>query len=119
MATTGWFNERISEQLRREIMWVLANEMRDPRVPSICTVTEIKLSQDCYNATVFVSVYLEKEAADEAIAVINKAAAYIQRIVAGKVSLKHFPKLFFKLDTTLGQVIRIHNLLEEVKDDLV
>jgi ribosome-binding factor A len=118
MSSLQWFNERAKERLYREITWVIANMLRDPRIPAIVTITSLKLSPDKRNATVFISVVGEKKEQHDAIIALNGAAPFIQRTVAERVSFKHFPRLLFKLDHSSEHANRINELLEQVKDDL-
>lgn len=118
MGTLHFHNERLAEQLQREIGQVISQEVRDPRIPSVVTITHIKLAQDIRNATVFVSIFGEKDEKDEAIEGLNKAAAFIQRVVAGRITVKHFPRLCFKLDNSIEEGLHINDLLKEIKDDL-
>jgi len=112
-------HERITEDLRREITWTIANKMRDPRVPDIVSVTEIKLADDNRNATVFVSVYGTESEKKGALIALNRACPYIQKVVAERVSMRHFPKLLFKIDDSLDRGMKINELLKEIQDDLV
>jgi ribosome-binding factor A len=111
--------DRLQEDFRREIAWAIANRVRDPRVPGVVTVTEFKLAPDTRNATVLVSVFGDDGAQTQAVEVLNKAAAFIQNIVAPRIRIKHFPKLYFKLDKSLDYRERLDDLLEKIKDDLV
>lgn len=118
MSSPAFYKERLKHDLAREIGWTIANRVRDPRVPSFVTVTEIRLSDDTRNATVYVSVFGEDVEKTEALDALQHAAPYIQKNVAGKVKMKHFPRLRFKLDRSLDRSQRINELLDEVKDDL-
>jgi ribosome-binding factor A len=109
---------RLAEQLQKEISIVITQEMRDPRIPTLVTITRIKLAQDTRNATVYVSIYGETKEKNEALAALNGAAPFIQRVVAGRVTVKHFPRLCFKLDNSIEYGGHINELLKEVKDDL-
>ena len=111
--------ERLQEQLKHEIGTVIAQEMRDPRIPPVVTITQLKLAQDTRNATVFVSIFGDEKAKGDAIAALNTGAAFIQRLVSARVTVKHFPHLFFKLDNSLEHTQHINELLKEIKDDLV
>jgi ribosome-binding factor A len=119
MATPKWHIERLRELLHREIGTVIAQETRDPRIPGIVTVTEVKLAKDVRNATVYVSVMdgdiEEKEGTVDAL---NKAAPFIKRAVASRVSVKNFPHLIFKLDTSIEQGRRISELFKTIQEDL-
>lgn len=118
MSSPMYYKERLKHDLAREIGWTIANRVRDPRIPSIVTVTEVRLSADTRNATVFVSVFGEDVVKTEALAALQHAAPFIQNRVAEKVKMKNFPRLHFKLDRSLDQSERINELLDEVKDDL-
>lgn len=118
MSSPHWFNERAKEQLHREIAWVIANQLRDPRIPSIVTITQIRLAPDKRDATVFVSVFGDEKEQKSAMIALNNAAPFIQRTVSERVSFKHFPHLTFKLDHSIEHAERINELLDQVKDDL-
>lgn len=118
MSSTSWYTERVSEELSRKISSVIAQRLRDPRIPPVVSVTGIKLAPDSRNATVFVSVFGEQDEMHKALVALNHAAPYIQKIVAASMSLRNFPRLYFKLDTTIEHSQRINELLQEIKDDL-
>jgi ribosome-binding factor A len=117
MSSPKYYYDRMREQLKHEISDVIANDVRDPRVPSIVTITDLKLGEDTRNATVHVSILDDKK--EEAVEALNKAAPFIQKIVARRVTAKNFPKLYFKLDRGLDHSDRINQLLKQIKDDLV
>ena len=119
MPAPQFYNQRMTEDLKREVAWVIANELRDPRLPEMITVTDIKLSSDTRNATVFVSFYEEGEhASKDALSALTHAAPFIQKMVASRVKIKNFPKMVFKQDNGFEHSAKINELLEQVKDDL-
>jgi ribosome-binding factor A len=115
---TSHFLERVREDLLREISWVITNKVRDPRVPSVVTVSDVELAADTRNATVYVGVYGDEQTKKGALIALNRAAPFIQKMVGERVSLRNFPKFYFKLDTSLERGMRINELLREVQDDL-
>jgi ribosome-binding factor A len=118
MPTHNFHIERLAEMLQREIGIIIAQEMRDPRIPPVVTVTRVKLAQDIRNATIFVSVYGDKDVKDNAIEALNKAASFIQHVAASRIVVKHFPHLSFKLDNSIEHSQHIDELLKEIKNDL-
>lgn len=118
MPASHYHFERLREQLQHEIGIVIAREMRDPRIPSVVTVTQVKLAQDTRNATVSVSIYGDDQVKNGALQALNAAAAYIQRMVSSRITIKNFPHLYFKLDNSLEHSQHINELLKEIKDDL-
>ena len=118
MAAPHFHKERLSELMHREISAVIARELRDPRIPSILTITGIQLGADLRNATVFFSVFNDEFSKNDVTKALNKAAPYIQRLVASRITIKHFPRLYFKHDDSLKHTQHINGLFEEIKDDL-
>jgi len=119
MATPKWHVERLSELLHREIGTVIAQDLRDPGIPGIITVTEVKLSKDVRNATVYVSVMDgDKEEKEGVLDALSRATPFIKRAVASRMSVKNFPHIIFKLDTSIEHGQRINELFKGIQDDL-
>jgi len=119
MATPKWHVERLSELLHREIGTVIAQDLRDPGIPGVVTVTEVKLSKDVRNATVYVSVLDgSKEEKNAVIDALGRATPFIKRAVASRVVVKNFPQLIFKLDTSIEHGQRINELFKDIQADL-
>ena len=118
MPENSYYGARTAENLKREILWVIMNEMNDPRLPPTIIVPSINLAKDNRNATILVSILADEAEQIEALKVLNKAAGFIQSTAAKRVKMKHFPKLFFKLDKSFEHLSKIGEILDKVKDDL-
>jgi ribosome-binding factor A len=115
----NWHTQRLREELHKEIGLIIAGELRDPRIPDVVTITEVRLAPDCRNATVFVSLMGDAAMKKEAVAALNHAAPFLQHVVAARIVMKFVPKLYFKLDKSLEESDHLNELLKEIKDDLV
>lgn len=118
MPTQNFHVERLAEMLQREIGTIISQEMRDPRIPPVVTVTRVKLAQDIRNATVFVSIYGEEDVKSNAVEALNKAVSFIQRVAASRIVVKHFPRLRFKIDNSIEHGRHIDELLKDIQNDL-
>ena len=114
----SYHRERLREELHKEIGCAIANEMRDPRVPDIVTVTEVKLAPDCRNATIFVSLMGDEREKAETVTTLNKAAPFLQHVVAKRIVVKFIPKLYFKIDKTIEQSNRLNDIFNTISGDL-
>ena len=115
----NWHVERLREELRKEIGLAIAAEMRDPRIPDVVTITEVRLAPDCRNATIMVSVMGTAAEQKAVVDVLNHAAPYLQHVVAGRIVMKFIPRLYFKLDKSLDESEHMGRLFKEIQDDLV
>jgi len=118
MSNLKWHHQRIKETLQREIAWTISHKVNDPSVGDIVTVTDLKLAPDTRNATVFVSVYGDDRQKKNALAALNHAAAFIQKSIAPRITIKNFPRLYFKIDVSAERSEHINTLLGQLKDEL-
>ena len=95
-------------------------ECRDPALhDASIAVTEVRLSPDLRNATVFV-MPLGGANATEIVAGLKRSTAFLKRLIAREVTLRYAPNLIFELDISFDQADRIAALLArpEVERDL-
>ena len=107
---------RVGEELRHILAQVFDRaELHDPAVQDTpITVTEVRASPDLKNATAFV-VPLGGDAAvtDRVLEGLNRATPYLRRILAGKVRLRHIPRIKFLADRSFDEARHIEGLLRE------
>jgi ribosome-binding factor A len=112
---------RVGEELRHVLAGLLRpGELSDPMLfDASITVTEVRLSPDLRNATVFVMPLGGVNTAD-IIAGLRRSAPYLKGQVARLVRLRHVPNLSFALDSAFDTADRIAALLhsEAVERDL-
>jgi ribosome-binding factor A len=95
-------------------------ELRHPALQNLSiTVTEVRLSADLRDASVFVMPLGGVNAA-EALAGLERCAGFLQRRLARDVPLRFAPRLVFTLDPSFDYAGRIDRLfaLPEVQRDL-
>ncbi len=114
----GYHKSRLREDLRQRITMVIKERIRDPRVPELVSVTDIVLSDDTRHATVYLSIFGDEAYRQDALDVLNKAAAFVQHQVSTGLRSKYMPQLLFKLDSAIDKTTRIDSLLDALHDDL-
>ncbi|HYN38048.1 MAG TPA: 30S ribosome-binding factor RbfA [Rhodospirillales bacterium] len=107
---------RVGEELRHTLAWVLERgELRDPALAaSPVTVTEVRISPDLRQATVYV-MPLGGEAQDTIIAALTRARGFLRRRIAGSVHLKFVPDLTFQIDRSFEEADRIARALRQAR----
>lgn len=104
---------RVNEQLKREVMRVIRQEVKDPRIGFI-TITGVEATRDLSLARVFVSVMGEEEEKQESLEGLRAAAAFIRTELGKRLHLRHIPEVDFRLDRSLDHAMRVRELLDEV-----
>jgi len=110
--------EIVGDEMRKVMQDIISNEVKDPRVPLLTSVTMVKMTQDLSHATIFVSVYGTDEEKREALAALDKAKGFIRFEMCKRINLRLAPELHFKIDNTLDEAARMDYLIDKVmKED--
>ena len=103
---------RLAEAVRHALADLFARgEVRDPALEGrSVTVSEVKLSPDLREATVFV-LPLGGEDAKAALEALNRAAPFLASQVAKRVATRFVPRYRFRADERFAEASRIESLL--------
>ena len=104
--------DRVNELLRSEISYLIARQIKDPRVAGVISITEVLASNDLRSARVFVSVMGHDANRREALEGIRSAASFLRRELRERVNLRHTPHLTFQLDDSIEEGDRVLRLME-------
>jgi ribosome-binding factor A len=106
--------ERISSLIRKEISDLLLEQVNDPRLSSLISVTEVWTSSDLKNAKIYIST-LEGEAnKDEILEGFNAASGFLRKELGNRLRLRQVPHLSFHFDDSIEKGARILGLIEQV-----
>lgn len=104
---------RVGEVLRHALSeYFSRNAFGDLSDAASLTISEVKVSPDLRNASVFV-MPLGGKNLDRISQALNEAKASIRYQIASIVKLRYMPQLEFKTDSTFDQVDQIEALLRD------
>ena len=109
--------DRINGLLQQEISQLLLQQIKDPRLNGIISITQVSTSSDMRNARVSLSVMGDKKTQEDGLAGIRSAAAFLRRELKERLTLRYVPFLSFQLDNTLetaDRVMQVMNRIQEV-----
>ena len=106
--------ERVKELLKTEISDILRREIKDPRLGFV-TITDAEVSKDLRHARIFVSVMGDKQAKEESLGVLKRAAGHIRGEFGRRAHMKVIPEISFQFDTGVEHGARIFELLQQVE----
>ena len=109
--------EIVGDEMRKVMQDIISNEVKDPRVPLLTSVTQVKMTRDLSHATVFISVYGTDRDKSEALSAIERASGFIRCEMCKRINLRLAPELHFKLDNTLDEAARMDALIDRVMED--
>ncbi len=109
--------ERSTALLREELTDILRSEVRDPRLNEV-TVSAVRLSRDRRHARVFVIAAQQGQEEEQAVlAALSRAAGYVRRCLAQRLSWYKAPEITFQLDEGMKQGDRVLALFNDLESE--
>ncbi len=114
---------QVGEKIRHVLAGLfMRGDFYDPNTFKLIniTITEVRISADLRNATVFISPFQIKEK-EYIIKLLESLSGQIRKIISPQLDMRHSPELTFRLDKSFEQSNHIEEILNrpEVKRDLV
>ena len=110
-------NNRINEEVLRELSKIIREDVKDPRVSLMTSVTLVEVAPDLKTAKVYVSVLGDKEAGINTVKGLKSSAGFIRGKLAHSVNLRNTPELFFILDDSIAYGVRMSRLIDQVNEE--
>jgi ribosome-binding factor A len=106
---------RAGELMRHALVDILrADEIRDPVLAGVpVTLTEVRMSPDLRNATIFVEPLGGGEAAREVVKALNRHHKFLRGRLGHAIDMKFTPALKFLHDDTFDEAARMSALFAD------
>ena len=105
--------ERINAELQKAISNIISNDIRDPQIDAIISVSSVETTPDLSYARVFITS-IGTTSTKEVLNRIKGAAGFIRGRLSKAVKLRITPRLEFMLDNSLEYGSKIDNILNSI-----
>ena len=105
--------EKVNEEFKRELGKIIDQDLKNPNITGLISVTKVKTSSDLKYARISVSI-LNSKNKKETLDGLKNATGYIRSELAKRVNLRYTPELVFELDESLEYGAKIDNILKEI-----
>ncbi|WP_024620652.1 30S ribosome-binding factor RbfA [Metaclostridioides mangenotii] len=116
---------RIAEEIRKVVSTMLISGVKDPRINSMVSVTDVEVTNDLRYAYVYVSILGGDQ--HSTLLGLKSAGGYLRRELGKSIKLRYIPEIIFKFDDSLERGMYMEKLInsvnkkssdkEEVEDD--
>ncbi len=108
--------KRIAEEIRKVVSTMLISGIKDPRITSMVSVTDVEVTNDLSYAYVYVSILGGDE--ESTLKGLRNAVSYIRREVSRNVKLRHTPQIIFKIDDSIKNGMYMSDLIRKVNENI-
>jgi len=105
---------KVADRIKVIVAEMLERRIKDPRLGFV-TVTDVRVSGDTQNASIFYTVLGEDADLDSTAAALESAKGLIRSEVAKQLGMRHAPTLEFIQDALPESARAIDDLLEKVR----
>ncbi|MCX7116224.1 MAG: 30S ribosome-binding factor RbfA [Gammaproteobacteria bacterium] len=110
--------ERVAEQIQRKLAQIIQQEIRDPRLPGLITISGVEVSKDLSHAKVYftaLSATTIQVETTQAETILNTAASYLRTALARTLEARIIPQLHFMYDHSLEHGRHLSQLMKDVQ----
>jgi ribosome-binding factor A len=105
---------KVAEQIKFVVAEMLQRRVKDPRLGFV-TVTDVRITGDGHDATVFYTVLGDADARAESAIALQSATGLLRSTVGKRLGLKFTPTLSFVLDAVEEDAAHLEDALARAK----
>jgi ribosome-binding factor A len=109
--------DRVNELLREEISGVVRDELRDPRIGGLVSITRVDVSPDLRRANAWVSVLGTEAERAGTMAALESARPFVRKQLSRRLSLRVTPDVQFVRDPSLEEGQAMTDLMRRTAEE--
>ena len=102
---------------RRSDERIKPQEIKDPRIHMMTSVTSVEVAPDLKTCKAYISVMGSDEEKKDTIAGLRSAEGYVRRQLAKRLNLRNTPEIQFVLDQSIEYGVHMSRLIDEVNKE--
>ncbi|MBE5937005.1 MAG: 30S ribosome-binding factor RbfA [Lachnospiraceae bacterium] len=92
---------RVNGEVQKELSRIIREEIKDPRIPAMTSVTDVEVTGDLKYAKIYISVLAGSEEKAACMKGLKSATPFIRTKLAKTINLRNTPELTFVLDESI------------------
>lgn len=108
-------HERLEQDVKIALSDIIMNEVKEPSVTGLISVTDVKITPDQKYAKVYVSIF-EKQNKNKVVDALKKATGFIKKELGKRVRMRNMPDITFELDNSMEYGEHMDRVIKEVME---
>ncbi len=105
---------RINGEVQKEMSIIIRDELKDPRIAPMTSVTDVEVTTDLKYAKIYVSVFGDADTKEKTLQGLRSSASYARHLLAKSLNLRNTPELEYKLDESMEYGAAMSKRIDEV-----
>lgn len=105
---------RISQEIKKEVSNLIANEVNNPKVSPMTSVTDVEVTPDLQFSKIYISVLGDDKDRENTLEGLESAKGFIKYELGKRLSLRNIPDITFINDTSIERGLYMDQLIDKV-----
>lgn len=110
-------NSRINEEVRKELSEIIRDDLKDPRISAMVSITKVDVTKDLRYAKVYVSIFGKEEEKESTLTALKNSAGFLRKEIGSRINLRYTPQIIIELDNSIEHGMHIDELLHKIKGE--
>jgi len=107
-------NIRINSEVQKALIVIIRDEVKDPRIHPLTSVSAVEVTPDLKYCKAYVSVLGNDEDKKKTMAGLKSSSSFIRGCLAHTVNLRNTPEISFVLDESIEYGVEMSRKIDEV-----
>ena len=107
-------NNRINNEVKKELGRIIEMELQDPRIKPMTSVVAVEVAPDLKTSKIFISVLGNDDEKKSTIEGLTSAAPFIRSLIAKNINLRNTPELKFILDESIEYGVNMSKKIDDI-----
>jgi len=104
---------RVNHTIQRELGTLISEELNDPRLSPMTSVTQVEVNRDLSIAKAYITVLGTDEERENSLEALRSAATRLQMLISQRIEIRKMPRLTFILDDQLQTGADMDQLIDK------
>ena len=107
-------NNRVNEEVMRELAEIIRTEIKDPRMATLVSVVSVEVAPDLKTAKAYISAMGGENPVEGTMTALNSAKGYIKKLLAKRINLRNTPDITFIMDSSIAYGVDMISKIDSV-----
>ena len=105
--------ERIEEEIKKVASHAIDQELKDPRLTGLISITKVSVTKDLKYCKIFVSI-LGAQDLNETMTALKSGAGYVRKAIGDNIRMHSVPEVKFVFDDSLEYGEKIQKMIKDL-----
>lgn len=106
--------QRVAELIKIEVSQIIREELKDPRINQVISITTVRVTNDLKHAKIFISVLGSQKDKESLIKGLDAATGFVKKELAKRIKMRFIPDIQFQLDNSIEYGFEISKILKDI-----